>query len=186
MATRYDIEQRRIKVEQLLSRGMNNTTIAKLLGVTRPTVIGDVKWVRAKNRKFVTESDQNQVVGDALSKYEQLQHMAMKEFHSSPEGTATRGGFITLMGKLVEASIKMRQGVGLLPKEGKLNAEDAFALTDGVDPADMSVEELRRAAEQFTIELAKEVSVSPEKLQQLMDEMEAEGGAPGILPPPKE
>jgi len=182
MATRYDIEQRRIKVEQCLARGMNNTTIAKLLGVTRPTIISDVKWIHAKNRKFVTEQDQNQVVGNALAEFERLQAMATKEFYSAPEGTATRGGFITLIGKLVEAGIKVRQGVGLLPKDGKLNNEDAFALTDGVDPADMSVEELRKAAEKFTLDLAKEVDVSPAKLQELMDDLEGTG----VLPPPKD
>lgn len=182
MATRYDIEQRRVKVAQCLARGMNKTQIAKLLGVTRPTVIADVRAIQADNRKLVSGNDQNQVIGDALAKYENLSHMAMKEFYDSEKGTATRGGFLTLMGKFVEAAIKLRQTTGLLSKDGKLNDEDAFVLTDGVDPATMSVEELRKAAEQFTLELAKEVDVSPEKLQELMNDMEGTG----LLPPPKE
>lgn len=152
--------------------------IANLLGVSRPTIISDVKHIKAKNRKLVSQQDKNQVVGDALAKFEELQHLAMREFHSAEEGTATRGGYLTLIGKFIEASMKLRQNVGLLPKDGKLQDED-FALTDGVDPEEMSVEELRRATEQLTLDIAKDVKVTPEKLQQLMDEMEGK-----LLPPP--
>ena len=180
MATRFEIEQRRIKIEKLLARGMNNSMIANLLGVSRPTVISDVKWIKAKNRQLVSDQDKNQVVGDALSKYEELQHLAMREFHSAEEGTATRGGYLTLIGKFIESSMKLRQSVGLIPKDGKLE-EDDFDMTDGMDPEEMSVEELRKAAQQLTLDLAKEVNVSPDKLRELMDEMEGK-----MLPPPED
>lgn len=154
-----------------MARGFTKTSIAQLTGVSRITIITDVKEIKARNRRIVSDNQVNQVVGDALANYERLSQMALKEFNECPKGEATRGGYLNLVGKFVEAGLKLRQQVGLLPKDGK-SQDDEFSLTDGVDPSEMTAIELRKAAEAATLELTEQLGISPDKLRDLAQQLD--------------
>jgi len=167
MATRFEIEQRREKVELLLSYGWSQTTIAKTLGISRVTISKDVQWLRAKNRRAVTEVSKKQVIGDAMTRYSRLEQMAINEFSSAPAGEGVRAIFLQLAGKMREAQIKLLQTTGYLPKDGKAD-DDEFSLTGGVDPNELSLEELKAITHKTVMELTVDAKVPKEKLQKLL------------------
>lgn len=169
MATRFEIEQRRRAVADLLARGIPQTVIAKTLSVSRVTINKDVQAIRAKNRRMASDVQKNQVVGDALAHFQNLEQLALTEYSDADEGSQARGGYLHLAAKLRDYQIKLLQQVGSLPRDGKVDQQEQFSLTGGVDPSEISLEELKRMAHDAALDLVQGVNVPPAKLKQFLE-----------------
>ena len=162
-----------------MARGWSQTVIAKTLAVSRITINKDVQWIKAKNRRLVTDHNNNQVVGDAIARYQSLESMALNEYSAAEAGSNERGNFLALAAKLRETQMKLLQNTGHLPKDGK-SAGNEWSLTDGVDPNDISLEELKAIAQSASLKLMQDTKVSKEQLEGMLAEYDR-GNNPKVI-----
>jgi hypothetical protein len=107
--------------------------------VHRNTVVNDIRVLRQRHRKLVTDADVDTEIGDAVAKFDSLFQLAIQEY-----GTATLAGqkahFLGQAVSTLRAKMGFLVEVGVLPKAaqeitGKL-------LIEGVDVNKASLEEL--------------------------------------------
>lgn len=140
MAGVLDTEERRAQVWEMLVRGVSQKVIADTLSVHRNTVANDIRVLRAKHRKEVTDIDTKAELGDAVKKFDEIFKYAMSEYSLSNK-EQQRATFLEKAMMALTKKVGLLVDTGVLPKAaneitGKLTIE-------GIDVTRASLEELK-------------------------------------------
>lgn len=81
--TNLEIEERREQVQKLRLRGISIRSIAKIVQVSPNTVQRDLAAIRSRNSTALEQFEQNEHVGEALSRFEEVEERAWSEYHAA-------------------------------------------------------------------------------------------------------
>jgi len=140
---------RRRNVEDMIGLGLSQRQIAQRLQIDKETVNNDLKAIRAKNRAMVTDHEPCQVVADALNLYTNLEQKSLIEFDDA-EKSRDKGTHLKNTGKFREKGIKLRQEVGLLPKNALAPAQE-----DEDEYKDWSLIDMKLLTNRLVLDLLK-------------------------------
>jgi len=88
--TKWEIAERRLKVQRLRLRGLSTSTIAKMLGVSFNTVAKDLEAVQKENISKITNFDQDAFVSENQAVLDMVIERAWGEYSSFKEGEPGR------------------------------------------------------------------------------------------------
>ncbi len=150
--TREAIADRRRQVfEFVLLRGINECAIAEQIGVSRRTIVQDVKELRETVRREVKELDVLADIGEQKKRYEKISEWALMEAST----TKLPGSKAVLLGQALRAmELKQRLLIdtGFYPNAAlKVNA--SLTVSGGLDIRRMSTAELREMRDRLAVRL---------------------------------
>lgn len=134
-------DRRRTVFEMVLMKGMSESAFAEQSGVSRNTIVEDVRCLRASMRTQVKELDVQSEIGDAKARFEKMAELALVEasFTKSP------GSKAMLMGqalRAMELKTRLLLDTGYLPNAEK-KVSGSLTLSGGLDMKQMSTGELK-------------------------------------------
>ncbi|AUR81133.1 hypothetical protein Ares1_0048 [Vibrio phage Ares1] len=157
-AKNLDTEDRRREVFKLHLRGYDQTMMADIFGVHRQTIVSDMKLVRQKLVKELTDLGAEGLVTQSFSMYELLQHEVLKRLDLIP-ATAIKqvAPLIRLAKDLEDSKVKLLSTIGAL-KPKMIEGAERIAKGDQVvapevRTADM-MQVLSRVSERYQNEIA--------------------------------
>jgi IS30 family transposase len=108
-------QERRIQVFRMNMRGLNNTSIARELGVSRQTIIADVKWNKEHFTEMAAHADRNEEVGQAIARLEEMEKEAMYHF-SEATGDHFKNQYLMTAIAACEKRIKLMMDSGIIQR----------------------------------------------------------------------
>jgi len=126
---KFEIEERRTKIQRLRLRGLGYENIAKLLGITAVMVERDMIAIADKNRKSIDNFQQNQFIAENLGVLDEVMERAWAEFSTAAEGTTHRLKSLDLVRSTQGDKMKALIDCGLIEKEPQhIDVEHSFKL----------------------------------------------------------
>jgi len=138
---RAEIEKRRTQVWDLYNKGISSQTIAKLLGVSRNTIVQDMAEIRKEQAARLTQITSDEESAMMLTQFENLYHSAMAEASLVPKEAFSQKEKL-----LRRAQNALTQKMNLLIALGRIQTKPLEVHTtitrEGLDLKEMSVSEL--------------------------------------------
>lgn len=138
--------ERRVKVFRMKMRGLNHTSIARELNVSRNAIIRDAEWIKDHFTQLAAQADRNSEMGMAMAKLEEIEKEAMFNY-SETENPKAKNDFLLTAITACEKRIKLMMDAGIITK-----APVDLNLT--VDFSKMSNEELVQRRREIVSRLA--------------------------------
>lgn len=157
---RESIEHRRSMVKEMLLRGMTVSSIAKVLGVHRNTVINDVHEVRRQMRLGIKNLDPVQEVADTVEFFQMVAKEAIIQFHGTNKHGA-KNSYLNTALKAIETKMKLLAITGMIPNRGLMDVVDA----------EVTSERNKTVERKFEKAGIKEILKSPESRRKLLSVM---------------
>lgn len=126
-----ELEQRRVQVWEMRTRGVPVTAIAGALGVSESTVYADLTALADQYREQVIERSGIDLVSETLQWYEELERIALFELQSAEKISTVdertgqvvkvtdpmRAKFLQLALKARDSKTKLLMDTGIIPRE---------------------------------------------------------------------
>lgn len=113
-----EIEERRIEVFNLRSRGVTPKAIAKELGVSESTIRNDLAAIREENLRLISEYQNDEFIGEYVRHFEDMICKAWEDYDKNDPGSPGRVKFLALIRSLRKDQYDVFKDVGLIRKAG--------------------------------------------------------------------
>lgn len=110
------LTERQQLIARMRLRGFSQTAMAQVLGVSQPIVSKELKRVREHMSKRGASVDQNLVIGETTSLYEEVERRAWELYHDDEYGDKAKALQLVLQSR--EKHTKLLMDLGRLEKAG--------------------------------------------------------------------
>jgi len=152
--TKAAISDRRRRVfELVLLKGHTEGAVAKVLGVHRNTVVGDMRIIREIMRETLGDFDPMAEVGVQAAKYEAISQMALYD-STVTKNVAIKAPLYSAALRALAERTKLLFDAGIL-KEVPKRVEGTLEISGGINLEGMSLEELKSRRDQLVNRLSQ-------------------------------
>lgn len=110
-----DLTERRKLIARLKLRGLSQTAIAKFLNVSQPYISAELRKIREHFRSKGATLDQDVIVGETTTVYEEVEHKAWELFQTA-QSNSDKNKALNLVMTAREKQIKLLMDLGRIEK----------------------------------------------------------------------
>lgn len=153
-----DTEDRRREVFKLHLRGYDQTMMSEIFGVHRQTIVTDMKLVRQKLVKELTDLGAEGLVTQSFSMYELLQHEVLKRLDLIPAAAIKEvAPLIRLAKDLEDSKVKLLSTIGAL-KPKMIEGAERIAKGDQVVAPEVRTADMMKVLTRVSERYEREVN----------------------------
>ena len=112
----HGLTERQVTISRLKMRGLSQTAIASVLGVSQPIVSKELKKIKKVHQERGVTLDKNAMVGQTVSVYEEVEQKAWELFHTSPDDSSHKSQALSLVMQARDKQIKLMTDLGFIEK----------------------------------------------------------------------
>lgn len=116
----YGLTDRQKQVQEMFMRGISQTTMGKILGISQSMVFKELTAIRKKHAERGVAIDKNSYAGETISIYEELFSKALRTFYEIDKenalGPQMKLQAINTMATLREKQTKLLMDLGIIDK----------------------------------------------------------------------